>query len=327
MKHVRWGLLSTARINRRVIPAIRASRRSVLAAVASRTLETAQAYAETWEIPHAFGSYQEMLDSGKIDAVYIGLPNHMHAEWSIRSLSAGVHVLCEKPMTVSLEEMDAMIAARDGTGLHLAEAFMYRHHPQTMLVGEWVRAGKLGDVTLVRATFGFALSRRDDIRLVPEYGGGCLWDVGIYPLSFAQYIMGGPPEWVTGAQWTGDTGVDEVFVGQMGYPGNRFAHIAASFRTPYHASVEIVGTEGRLTLNRPFTGMDETARVFHAPANGEETILPVPMVELYQGEVDDLNAAILDGKPCYLTLAESRDHVRTALALHQSAHDHSIVHL
>jgi predicted dehydrogenase len=131
MDRVRWGLLSTARINRQLIPAIRASDRGELSAVASRSQAAAEAYAADWDIPHAFGSYQAMLDSDRVDAVYISLPNHLHAEWAIRALRAGKHVLCEKPFALSLEEVDAMIAASRETGCYLAEAFMYRHHPQT----------------------------------------------------------------------------------------------------------------------------------------------------------------------------------------------------
>ena len=135
MNKIRWGLLSTANINRRLIPAIRASERGELVAVASRSLESARKYAHEWDIPKAFGGYQEMLESGEVDAVYISLPNHLHAEWSIRSMQAGVNVLCEKPFAITLDEVDQMIAASQASGRVLSEAFMYRHHPQTKYVG------------------------------------------------------------------------------------------------------------------------------------------------------------------------------------------------
>lgn len=316
---VRWGLLSTANINRRLIPAILASPRGELTAVASRDLDKAKAYAAQWGIPLAFGSYQEMLNSGTVDAVYISLPNHLHAEWTIRALQAGVHVLCEKPFAITLEEVDHMIAASQANGCVLAEAFMYRHHPQTKVVGEWVRSGRLGEITQVWGVFNFQIGQRDDVRLVPEYGGGCLWDVGVYPLSFAQYVYGGPPEQVFGMQWIGDTGVDETFVGQMRYPGGGLAQIACSFRNPFNTQMEIIGREGRLSLNRPFTAVEDNRRLLFYPANGEVQEIPVPEQELYIGEVEDMHAAILDGAPTYLTLEETRNHVRTVLALYQSA--------
>jgi predicted dehydrogenase len=326
-KTVRWGLLSTAHINRRLIPPIMASPRGELAAVASRDLAKARAYATKWNIPLAFGSYQEMLDSGAVEAVYISLPNHLHAEWTIRALQAGVHVLCEKPFALTLDEVDRMILASRETGSLLAEAFMYRHHPQTKIVGEWVRSGRLGEITQVWGVFNYQTETRDDVRLVPDYGGGSLWDVGVYPLSFAQYVYGGPPEEVNGMQWVGDTGVDETFVGQLRYPGGGLAQIASSFRNPFQTQMEISGREGRLVLNRPFIGLDLDRRLLFYPTDGEAQEIPVPEQELYICEVEDMQAAILDGAPLYLTLEETRDHVRTVLALYQSAQSSQVVRL
>ncbi len=319
MDSIKWGLLSTANINRRLIPAIRASKRGQVTAVASRTQQSADAYAAQWEIPQAFGSYEAMLESDAVDAVYIGLPNHLHAEWSIKAMQNGKHVLCEKPFALSLAEVDEMTAVSRQTGMVLAEAFMYRHHPQTKLVGEWVRDGRLGDIVLVRAHFSFMLQNRGNVRLVPEWGGGCLWDVGVYPLSFAQFVMGGPPQSVWGEQWLGPSGVDESFSGQMDYGNGRHAQISSAFRLPFHTWAEVIGTKGRLTLNRPFVGLEKGRQLlFYHPDDKVEEI-PVPQKELYLGEVEDMHAAILDGQPSYLTLAETRSHVQTALALYESA--------
>jgi xylose dehydrogenase (NAD/NADP) len=319
MERVRWGLLSTANINRKLIPAIRLSKRGELIAVASRSADKANTYAREMEIPKSFGSYQAMLDSGEIDVVYISLPNHLHAEWTIKALRAGVNVLCEKPFATTLQETDDMIAASHDSGKSLSEAFMYRHHPQTKIVGDFVRKGNLGVISHVTGTFTFKIGKRDDVRLVPEYGGGSLWDVGVYPLSLAQYIYGEPPATVFGMQWLGDTGVDETFVGQMRYSGDRFAQISCGFRSEVNTSFEIAGTEGRLTLNRPFTSMEENRQAIYYPNSGHPMELPVPEKELYLGEVEDMNDAILDGAPNYLTLEETRNHMRTALALLESA--------
>lgn len=327
MGTVRWGLLSTANINRRVIPAIRASRRGKLMAVASRSLASAQEYASHWEIPLAFGSYEEMLRSEQVDAVYISLPNHLHAEWTIKALQHGKHVLCEKPFALTLVEVDGMIAAAQETGRILSEAFMYRHHPQTKIVGEWVRSGRLGEISLVRSLFNFNMGNRENIRLVPEMGGGCLWDVGVYPLSFAQFVMGEPPLFVSGSQWLGESGVDETFAGQLVYQGNRLAQISSAFRTPFHTQAEIIGTAGRLLLNRPFTMMDETRELLFYPNTGEPEHIAVPEQELYRGEIADIHAAILDGESPYLTLEETRHHVQTVLALYAAANEQRVVHL
>ena len=136
MNTVRWGLLSTANINKRVIPAIRASEWGELVAVASREQESAAAYAAQWGIPQAFGGYDALLESGAVDVVYVSLPNHLHAEWTVRALERGVHVLCEKPFALTTADVDRMAAAARANGRVLAEAFMYRHHPQTKAVGE-----------------------------------------------------------------------------------------------------------------------------------------------------------------------------------------------
>lgn len=319
MEYVRWGLLSTANINRRLIPAIQAAPRGILSAVASRSQASADAYARDWEIPHAFGSYQAMLDSDLVDAVYIGLPNHLHAEWTIKALQAGKHVLCEKPFALTLVEVDAMIAASQQSGRVLAEALMYRHHPQTKIAGEWVRSGRLGEPLIVRGVFNFLLGDRDNVRLTPEWGGGCLWDVGVYPLSFAQYIFGEPPVSVNGVQWLGESGVDETFLGQIAYRGGGLAQISSSYRSPFYIHAEVIGAAGRLTLTRPFTDMETSRQMIFYPMDGEAVEIPVPEVELYAGEVEDMHAAILDGAPPYLTLEETRNHVRTVLALYEAA--------
>lgn len=328
MNTVRWGLLATAHINRRLIPAIRASKRAQLVAVSSRNYDHALAYAAEWEIPRAFGSYEEQLASDEIDAVYISLPNHLHAEWTIRALEAGKHVLCEKPFATSLAEVDQMIAASQRTGRVLAEAFMYRHHPQTKLVGEYVRSGKLGEVSLVRGVFSYFMENRDgNVRLVPEYGGGAMWDVGVYPLSFAQYLLGAP-DTVTALQQIGPTGVDEDFTGQMHYSGGQMAQIACSFRTPYQTSVEVYGSLGRISLNRPFTNINEKGHeVLFTPLEGRVQKLSARSIDAYQCEVDDFCAAVLDGKPGEVSLAETRLHVQSALALYEAARSGQVVPL
>jgi len=328
-KSIRWGLLSTAHINRRLIPAIRASARGELVAVASRLQAAADAYAAAWEIPLAFGSYEAMLASDAINAVYIGLPNHLHAAWTIQALRQGKHVLCEKPFALTLAEADAMIAAAAETGLVLAEAFMYRHHPQMKIAGEWVRSGRLGQIRMVRGVFNYAMAPGENIRLNAAWGGGCLWDVGVYPLSLAQFMLGGAPAQVAGAQWLGPSGVDEDFAGQLWYANGAMAQIQASFRCPFYTTAEVIGTEGRLSFTRPFVfTLDPAERrlIFH-PRSGPAAEIPAPEEELYAGEVADMHAAILDGAAPYLSLAETRDHVRTVLALYESARQNRIISL
>lgn len=326
MSIVRWGLLSTANINKSLIPAIRASARGELTAVASRDAERAADYAREWDIPQSFGSYEEMLASDAIDAVYIGLPNHLHAVWSINAMRHGKHVLCEKPFTLTVAEVEQVARVSAETGMKIAEAFQYRHHPQTKAAGQFIRDGRLGDVTAVRGDFHFKITDYANVRLVPEWGGGSLWDVGCYPVSIAQYFMGGPPEWVFGDQWLGSSGVDETFVGQLHYRGGGMATITSGFRTPFFSRVEVLGTGGHLTITRPFKIEEDSQLLFH-DESGATQALPYEQKELFLGEVEDLNSAILDGTPTYISLDESRDHILTITALLESAKHGRLVEL
>src|SRR3990170_3418207 len=180
---LRWGLLSTARINQALMAPLGSSTRNRLVAVASRIPERGEAYAREWNIPRAFASYEAMLADPDIDVIFNPLPNRLHAEWTIKAAQAGKHVLCEKPLAITVEEVDAIEAAARQAGVVVAEAFMYRHHPQTLKVRELVDGGAVGDLWLVRGSFTFDLTRESDPRLDPALGGGSIWDVGCYPIS------------------------------------------------------------------------------------------------------------------------------------------------
>ncbi|MDX1414509.1 MAG: Gfo/Idh/MocA family oxidoreductase [Candidatus Promineifilaceae bacterium] len=327
MNKVRWGLLSTANINKMLIPAIRASERGELTAVASRSQESADTYAAEWGIPLTFGSYETMLASESIDAVYISVPNHLHVEWSIRAMELGKHVLCEKPFALNLEEMERAMAVATRTGMVLTEAFMYRHHPQTKIAGEFLRGGRLGDISLVRGVFSFRLEDKTNVRMIPELGGGSVWDIGCYPISIAQYFMGGPPVWVFADQDLGETGAEEIIAGQMHYSRGRIAQFTSSFRSPYYTHVDVLGTKGRLIIDSPFRIDRGHPQLRFYPREGDPVQLQVPEKMLYLGEIEDMHDAILDGAKPYLGLDETRDHIRTILAVIKSAELHQPVRL
>ncbi len=189
MTRVRWGILGTARINRRLIPAMRAAARSELVAVASRDRDRGEAYARSWAIPHSASGYQALLADDRIDAVYIPLPNSEHVGWTLAAVAAGKHVLCEKPLALDPSEVDAISDAAAARGVVVEEGFMYRHEPLTDRVRSLVADGAVGAVRAVTSGFTFAIERHDDVRLDPELGGGSLWDVGCYPITYAQLIV------------------------------------------------------------------------------------------------------------------------------------------
>jgi len=316
---LRWGLLSTARINRALIPPLRASARNELIAVTSRDLTKARAYAEEWNIPRAYGSYDDLLADPEIDVIYNPLPNSLHAEWTIKAAQAGKHALCEKPLAVSVDEVDVMSAAAKQAGVVVAEALMYRHHPQTLQVKELVDAGAIGTLRLVRGSFTFKLTRTVDVRLDSLLSGGSIWDVGCYPISYARYIAGAEPIEVSGWQVTGPTGVDETFVGQMRFANGVCAQFDCGFRAPFRTHIEIVGSDGAISIPHPFRpGLGERITVMRGD---DVQTLTIPGEELYVGEVEDMADAILLGTPPRVSLADSRGNVAAIVALLRSARE------
>jgi xylose dehydrogenase (NAD/NADP) len=314
---LRWGLLGTARINRSLIPPLKMSPRNRVVAVASRRLPAAEAYAREWDIPRAHGRYEALLDDPDVDVVYNPLPNSLHAEWTIKAVRAGKHVLCEKPLAVTTAEVDAIAAAASEAGRVVAEAFMYRHHPQTPKVKELVRAGTLGRLLLLRGTFSFTLTRAADVRLDPALGGGSLWDVGCYPLSFARYVAGSEPLEVFGWQQSGATGIDETFAAALRFPGDVLAQFDSSFRAPFRTEMEVVGTEGTLRVGSPFKPGPDAVLLLR---RGDETqTIAVGDPDLYIHEIEDLADAVLEGKTPRVTLADSRGNVAAIVALLESA--------
>ncbi len=314
---LRWGLLGTAHINRAVIAPIRSSKRSHLTAVASRSQEKASQYASQWGIPRYFSSYESLLADPDINVVYISLPNSLHAEWSIKAMQMGKHVLCEKPLTANLQEVDAVITAAQSTGMFISEAYMYRHHPQTLLVKEWVDNGQIGNLQLIRGSFCYTNTRQSDVRLDPSLGGGCLWDVGCYPISYACLVIGSAPSEVYGRQVTGPTGVDLLYAGQLQFPGGVISQFECSFITESKAEMVITGDNGRITVPDPFKP-GKSSHIY-LQLSGHEKIINIKGQELYMGEITDLENAVLDGTPPRVSLAESREIIKTIEALYQSS--------
>jgi len=317
-KALNWGLLSTARINRALIPPLQVSKRNHLLAVASRSQATADAYAKEKKISRAHGSYEALLADPEIDVIYNPLPNHLHAEWTIKAMEAGKHVLCEKPLALSVAEVDAIRAAARKHGRVVAEAFMYRHHPQTLKVQDLVKSGSLGALKLIRGSFSYILSRDEDIRLLdPAMGGGSIWDVGCYPISYARSVLGENPLEVFGWQATGKTGIDETFVGQMRFAGDIQAQFDSSFVVPSRAFMEIVGSEGILNIPQPFKPYTDE-KIYLTRGDETETI-HIQGQELYIGEVEDMADAILLGHDSRISLDDSRVNVAVIVALLESA--------
>lgn len=316
-KPLRWGLLGTARINRALIEPIKLSSKSTLYAVASRSKEKAEEYAKIWGIPHSYSCYEDMLSDPEIDVVYNSLPNSLHAEWSIKSMKMGKHVLCEKPISTSIQDIDSIIKESKKMGLVIAEAFMYRHHPQTIMVKKMVEHGDIGNLQLVCGSFCYTNTRSSDPRFNPDLGGGSLWDVGCYPISYARYITGREPVEVFGHQITGPTGIDLLYAGYLHFPGGINSYFECSFITPFKVLMEITGDKGRIIISEPYKPGISTKLVFEH--DGRSQIIRVKGAKLYQGEVEDIENAILNGNLPRISLEDSKANIATVEALYKSA--------
>jgi D-xylose 1-dehydrogenase (NADP+, D-xylono-1,5-lactone-forming) len=312
---VKWGIVSTADINRKLIPGARASEKVELVAVASRDQARADAYAREWEIPRAYGSYEALLADPDIEAVYISLPNTLHAEWSIKALDAGKHVLCEKPFTRHPEEVDAAFDAAERNGRLLSEAFMYRHNPQTARLVELVQSGAIGELRLIRSAFSYGLYDHDNIRLRTDVEGGALMDVGCYNVSGSR-LLGGEPERVWGEAWYGPSRTDWVFSGTLRFPGDVIATFDCATALAERDEIEVIGSEGSLFLDDPWHCNEPVIELRRE--DGVERI-EVERQDSYQLELENLSDAIRGEAPLLLGREDALGQARTLEALHRSA--------
>ncbi len=315
---VRWGFLSTARINDLVLTGARQSDRVAVVAVASRARARAEAYAREHGIERAHGSYEALLEDPDVEAVYISLPNSLHVEWSIRALEAGKHVLCEKPLTRRPADVERAFDAADRAGRLLSEAFMYRHHPQTARLEQLVNEGAIGDLRLIRCAFSFDLLRHrdeNDVRLQAGLDGGSLMDLGCYCASVSR-LLAGEPARVYGEQVVGPSGVDVRFSGTMRFAGDVISQFDSGFVVPERDEVEAIGAQGSLFLDDPFHCRAPVIELRRE--DGVERIEIEP-VDPYRLELENLSAAIRGEVEPLLGREDAVGQARAIEALYRSA--------
>ncbi|WP_165068025.1 Gfo/Idh/MocA family protein [Paludisphaera rhizosphaerae] len=301
---LRWGLLSCARICRRgLIPGIRASETGTLAALASRDGSQAKAWADEFEIPRAYGSYDALLADPEVDAVYVPLPNELHKPWVERAADAGKHVLCEKPLALNADEAAAMVEYCRSRKVLLMEAFMWRHHPRTLAVKKLVDEGKIGELRLIRSSFSFPIDP-GDWRLDSNRGGGALWDVGCYGVNAARLFAGDEPEQIQAAAHM-KGGVDMSLAAVMEFPNGVLASVDCSFEQPFRCWCEIVGTRGVIEIPDaylpPASGPIATLRTMAEPSDvgaGDDRIetLTFTDVNQYAAMVDAFGRSVAAGR-------------------------------
>jgi predicted dehydrogenase len=250
---VKWGVLGAARIAlNKVIPAMQAGDWSQVVGIASRDSSRAQRAASELKIARSYGSYDALLDDPEIEAIYNPLPNHLHVPWSIRAAEAGKHVLCEKPIAVSVAETLKLIETRDRTGVKIGEAFMVRTHPQWLRAREIVRSGEIGDLRAVAGAFSYYNRDPKNVRNVPEWGGGALMDIGCYPIVTSRFLFGEEPRRVCGLlERDPDFGIDRLTSAILEFPSGQSIFTCSTQLVPYQR-MQICGTRGRMEIEIPF---------------------------------------------------------------------------
>jgi D-xylose 1-dehydrogenase (NADP+, D-xylono-1,5-lactone-forming) len=312
---VRWGIVSTAHINRKVIPPAHASDKVDLVAVASREQARAEAHAREWGIERAYGSYEALLEDPDVEAVYISLPNALHCPWSIRAVEAGKHVLCEKPMSRRAAEVEEAFDAAERAGRILSEAFMYRHNPQTRRLTEIVAGGAIGELRLVRSCFSFSLYDPEDVRLRTDLEGGSLIDVGCYCVSGSR-LLAGEPELVYGQRRVGPSGTDWVFTGSMRYPNDVLALFDCGTALPDRDELEAIGSEGSLFLDDPWHARRP---VIELRRDGSVERIELEPVDSYRLELENVSDAIRGEAEPLLGRDDAVANARAVEALYASA--------
>ncbi len=260
---LRIGVLGAAKIARLFAESVRASPKVVVAAVASRDVDRATAFARDTGVARVHPTYEALLDDPEIDAIYVPLPNNLHAAWSIRAADAGKHVLCEKPLAATAAEARAMFEAARRNVVYVVEAYPYRAQPQTLKMRELLAANAIGNLQLIQASFGFPLSDAANIRMNPNLAGGALMDAGSYPVSLVRTVAGTKPSRVFAqSRWAG-SGVDLTTSATLEFAGGLLAQISCSFATIRHRHAFIAGDAGSISRG---TGWDAQREIIETAA-------------------------------------------------------------
>ena len=291
MEQLRIGILGAARIARsKVIPALRTARNCHVAAVATRSDGDLAGLAVEWGVPRVFPSYEALLASDEIDAVYLPLPNHLHALWTVAAARAGKHVLCEKPLAMTATEALRMAAVCDIAGVTLMEGFMYRFHPMWTQILDMVGDGTIGKLRTAECWFTYHNDDPDDIRNIADYGGGALMDIGCYLVSVARLVFGTEPEEVSAVSQF-ENGVDVLTSGVLGFADGQ-ATFTCGTRSERDQGVRIVGSHGRIEVERPFNADPVAPEVIDVIIGGERRRIDVPAANAYTLQVEAFADAV-----------------------------------
>lgn len=318
---LRWGIIGCAGIAiNSVIPGIQQSTTGEVVAIASRNREKAEQTAAKLNIPRAYGSYEELLADDEIDAVYIPLPNHLHMEWTIKAAEAGKHILCEKPLALNAEEAQHMVDACERAGVLLAEAFMYRHHPRYEKIAEIINRGEIGELRALHANFTFNNAQdAGNIRFKKEWGGGSIYDVGVYPISAGRLILGEEPEAVTVHAFFSPEhdDVDMMASGLIEYANGISMTFDCGMWAEFRNQLEILGTNGRIEVPSAFVGHAD----FTVYSNGTSRKETFPELNAYTLQADQFAHSIQGRETLRFAPADAVRNMKVVDACLRSARD------
>ena len=325
-RKVRWGVLGAASIAlRRVIPAMQKSDRSEIVAIASRDRSNAEEAARKFGIPRAYGSYEELLADPEVEAIYNPLPNNLHVAWSIGAAQAGKHVLCEKPLSMNAAEARSLIEARDRAGVKIGEAFMVRTHPRWLRTRELARSGRIGELRLISGLFSYFNRDPTNVRNSREYGGGALLDLGCYPVTLSRFLFGHEPVRVMGSlERDPEMGTDRLTSAILEFPAGQSV-FTCSTQLAYHQRMILLGTKGRIELDRPINPpTDEPSRILiddnpSDPTGSGVTIESIPACDQFTIQGDLFSRAIREGGEVPVPLEDSVLNMAVIDAIFRSA--------
>jgi D-xylose 1-dehydrogenase (NADP+, D-xylono-1,5-lactone-forming) len=326
-----WGILGAARVNERLLPAIVEAANGRLVAIASRrpgaATETLAKYAPDQSGVTCYDQLDALLANDQVQAVYLPLANHEHAEWAVKAIEAGKHVLCEKPMALKVAEIEAIEAAAKKHNVSVTEGFMYRFHPQHARVREIINSGLIGEVKTVRTCFSFMMkpARMYRLALDVNQGGGAMWDIGCYAIHTARMWFENDPVAVTALANYVQSGADTAMSGVIDYGDGRYAHFDFSFERARRAEYEIIGTLGGIKCHNVWQLPGDVPVISYWTESGLQTEERLPAHNHFRLEIEGVSQRILEGKPPLLSLSDAKSNCRVIQAAIKSAEEGRLV--
>ena len=322
---LRWGILGAARVNERLLPAIVEAPNSRLIAIASRrpgaAADTLAKYAPQQQGVKTYDNLEALLEDAEIQAVYLPLANHEHAEWAVRAIQHGKHLLCEKPMALAVADIDAIEAAAHRHNVKVAEGFMYRYHPQHARVRELIQSGVIGEVRSVRATYSFTMRAARMYRLANDvaHGGGAMWDIGPYAIHSLRTWFDTDPVAVAAIAKYAPSGADTVTSGVVDFGEGKFGHFDISFERARRSEYEIIGTKGGAKCHVVWQLPGDIPVISWWTEDNKSCTEQLPVANHFNLEIEHFSDCVLNDKAPLLSLRDAKANCRTIVAALQSA--------